>query len=145
MELLRLNYTSNSFWEEYILYLTLTMHLNKLATQLRSYAEKIRVGNPDSKLYMHKYLAEIINSYEGGVIDNWDDLESILQELELPFVNIVKHVFKILHHKCYVIDPYIIEELGSIYLAEMVKNTPPEELARLAAVYTAHRTASART
>jgi hypothetical protein len=131
-----------AIWREFIaevvsdiVYQQPSMHLCILATQLRSYAEKIRVGNPDSKLYMHKYLSEIINSHEGGDIEEWDDLEAILHDLELPFVNIVKHVFKILHHKCYVIDPYVIEELGSMYLAEMVKNTPPEELAKLAASY----------
>lgn len=131
-----------AIWREFIaevvsdiVYQQPSIHLNKLSTQLRSYAEKIRVGNPDSKLYIYKYLAEIMNSHEGGDIENWDDLEAILQELKLPFVNIVKHVFKILHHKCYVIDPYVIEELGSIYLAEVVKNTPTEELAKLAASY----------
>lgn len=111
-----------------------SLHLSKIVRQLRRYADQIQVGNQQAKMYMVQYLAMIMNTWEGSEAEKWDDLEPRLKRLNLPFIPVIHHVFDILHDgNCHEIDPDSIEELGSMYMMEIIKCTSLEKITTYAA------------
>ena len=77
-----------------------------------------------------------MNSWEGGGAETWEELEPKLEELGLPFLRIVHHVFDMLHDgTCFTIDPDSIESLGAMYLADMSQNTPVEDIIKHTMVF----------
>jgi len=132
-----------AIWREFIadiigdiVYQQPSKHLSNIVPVLRILADEVRIGNSASKSAFHRYLSEIMNSWEGSEAETWEELEVQLKTLDLPFIRIVEHVFRNLHGKnCHEIDPMFIEALGGMYLTDMVKNTKPEDLARFAASY----------
>ena len=132
-----------AIWREFIadiigdiVYQQPSKHLKNIAPVLQMLAEEVRVGNSGAKSAFHRYLSEIMNTWEGSEAETWEELEPQLKALNLPFIRIVEHVFNNLHGKnCHEIDPMFIETLGAMYLADMIKNTKPDDLARFAQSY----------
>lgn len=129
-----------AIWREFIaeiiqdiVYQQPSKHLDKIAPVLLLLADEVKVGNTAAKSALHRYLSEIMNTWEGSEAETFEDLKPMLEELDLPFIRIVKHVFNNLHGKdCHKIDPDFIEDLGSMYIAEAIKNTPPDEMMKFA-------------
>lgn len=132
-----------AIWREFIadiiqdiVYQQPNKHLFEIAPMLQLIADEVRVGNSAAKSAMHRYLSEIMNSWEGSEAETWDDLGPLLEDLDLPFLNIVKRVFMNLHGKdCHKIDPDFIADLGSMYIFEAIRNTPQDEIARFTETY----------
>lgn len=132
-----------AIWREFIadivgdlIYQQPNKHLQSIDPVLKVLANEVRVGNSGSKSAFHRYLSEIMNSWEGSEAETWEELKLQLENLNLPFIRIVEHVFNNLHGKsCHEIDPDFIERLGEMYLEDMIKNTKPDDLARFAASY----------
>lgn len=132
-----------AIWREFIadiiqdiVYQQPSKHLDDIAPILRLWANDVKVGNAAAKLSFQRYLSEIMNSWEGGEAETFDELEPVLKTLKLPFIRIIKFVFDNLHGKdCHKITPEFIEKLGGMYLADMIQNTPPNELMKLARTY----------
>ncbi len=132
-----------AIWREFIaeivqdlVYQQPSLHLNEISKELHSIAKKVKVGNPLSKSLLHRYLSAIMNSREGSEAEKWEDLEKKLNKMKMPFMSIIHHVFDMVNNECgYKITPDDIETLGSLYMAEMIKNTPPEDLAKFAESY----------
>lgn len=132
-----------SIWREFIadiigdiVYQQPSKHLKSIVPVLQMLADEVRVGNSSAKSAFHRYLSEIMNTWEGSEAKTWEKLEPQLKDLNLPFIRIVQHVFMNLHGKnCHEIDPSFIQALGAMYLEDMIKNTKPADLARFAASY----------
>ena len=132
-----------AIWREFIadivqdiVYQQPAKRLKVIAPMLRALAKEVKVGSTSSKSAMHRYLSEVINSYEGSEAEEWSDLESKLKALKLPFVRIVEHVFTMLHDgSCIAIDPESIQALGTMYMADMIQNTPQSEIIKFAESY----------
>lgn len=132
-----------AIWREFIaeivqesIYPQPAQHLNKISKQLRLLAKNIKLGNPDAKSFLHRYLSDIMNTWEGSEEESWSDLEKHLNKMKMPFISVIHHVYDMLHDDyCYKINPEDIETLGSMYMAEMINNTPPEDLAKFAEAY----------
>ncbi len=119
-----------------IVYQQPSKHLTDIAPFLRILADRVKVGNSIAKSALHRYLSEIMNTWEGSEAEKWVDLESKLLALNLPFIRIVKHVFENLHGKnCHTITPEFIESLGALCLADMIQNTPNEDIMRFSEIY----------
>ena len=132
-----------AIWREFIadiigdlIYQQPSKHLESIVPVLQMLADEVRVGNSAAKSAFHRYLSEIMNSWEGSEAETWEELEAQLKALNLPFIRIVKLVFKNLHGKdCHTITPEFIESLGAMYLADMIQNTKPDELMKFAESY----------
>lgn len=132
-----------AIWREFIaeivqdiVYQQPALHLNEISKQLRSLANNIKLGNPDAKSFLHRYLSDIMNTWEGAEAETWEELEKKLNKMKMPFMSIIHHVYDMLHNDyCYKINPEDVESLGSMYMAEMIRNTPPEDLAKFAESY----------
>jgi len=132
-----------AIWREFIaeivqdiVYQQPSKHLKAIAPFLKMLAAQVRVGNTAAKSAMHRYLSEIMNSWEGSEAETWEELEAELTALDLPFIRIIKHVFDMLHDgACHTIDPDSIMELGVMYLVDMVQNTPTDDMLNYAETY----------
>ena len=132
-----------AIWREFIaeivqdiVYQQPSKHLKDIAPFLKILANAVRVGNPVAKSAFHRYLSGIMNSWEGSEAETWDELEPKLQELNLPFIRIVHHIFDMLHDgSCITIDLASMEILGAMYLTDMIQNTPMAELTEYAESY----------
>ena len=132
-----------AIWREFIadiiqdiVYQQPNEHLKDIAPMLRFLADDVRVSNSAAKSAFHRYLSEIMNSWEGSEAETWEDLEAQLKALGLPFLHIVKKVFNNLHGKdCHTIDPDFIADLGACYLVDLLKNSTQEELVRFTETY----------
>ncbi len=132
-----------AIWREFIavivqdiIYQQPSLHLNEISKELHALAKKVKVGNPLSKSLLHRYLSAIMNTWEGSETENWEELEKKLNKMKMPFMSIIHHVFDMVHNGyAYEITPDEIETLGSLYMTEMIKITPPEDLAKFAESY----------
>ena len=119
-----------------IVYQQPSKHLGVIYPILQLLADEVKIGNPASKSAFHRYLSEIINTWEGSEAETFDDLKPLLEKLNLPFIRIVEYVFNNLHGKdCYKITPSFIEGLGAMYLSDMIRNTPMEDMMKFAQAY----------
>ena len=132
-----------AIWQEFIadilqdiIYQQPSKHLANIAPLLKLLAKEVHVGNSGAKSAFHRYLSEIMNTWEGSEAETWEELEPLLEELGLPFIRIIELVFRNLHGKdCHTITPDFIEELGGMYLSDMIKNTSPNDLMKFAESY----------
>ena len=132
-----------AIWREFsaeiiqdIVYQQPSKHLREIAPVLQILAGEVKVGNTAAKSALHRYLSEIMNSWEGGGAETWEELEPKLEELGLPFLRIVHQVFDMLHDgNCFTIDPDSIECLGAMYLVDMIQNTPVEDIIKHTTAY----------
>lgn len=132
-----------TIWREFIaeilqdiVYQQPSKHLSQIAPVLRFLAKDVKVGNSQAKSSFHRYLSEIMNAWEGSEADTFDELKPELEELNLPFIRIIEHVFNNLHGKnCHTITPEFIEDLGAMFFSDSIANTPHDELMKFAQSY----------
>lgn len=132
-----------AIWREFIadiiqdiVYQQPSRHLGEIVPVLQLLSDDVRVGNSAAKSAFHRYLSEIMNTWEGSEAETFEELKPHLEKYNLHFIRIVELVFNNLHGKdCYKIDPQFIEELGAMYLADMIRNTPPDDLMKFAESY----------
>lgn len=132
-----------AIWREFIadiiqdiVYQQPSKHLEDIVPVLLLLAKQVKVGNSAAKSAFHRYLSEIMNTWEGSEAEYWEDLEPELKRLNLPFIRIVEYVFGNLHGKdCHKIEPDFIETLGGMYLSDMISNTPKDDIIKFAESY----------
>lgn len=112
-----------------IIYQQPSKHLDQIIPVLLLLADDMKIGNLMAKASLSRYLAEIMNTWEGSEAETFNELRPILEDLKLPFIRIIEHVFNNLHGKdCHKIDPEFIEDLGTMYITEMIANTPQDKM-----------------
>ena len=87
----------------------------------------INAANPAAKYSLSRYLFNVIASAECQKAKSWSDLESKLEERDLPFAQILNHIFDMPHDGlCVTIDLDSIATLGALY-DEILQKIPRDE------------------
>lgn len=105
------------------------LYLKEIKTYIDKRAQEVKVGISTAKEAMVMILERVMNSYEAKDTESWEELEEVLQDEGIPFVQVIHLVYDQLHTECaYRITPDFIQDLGTTFMVSQIKNTSQEDI-----------------